>query len=521
MKKIYMLIVTLLCANFLGAQVCAIDYSQTAVGIYPDTLPDAIAGDFYDEDITFVLPTDTAGFDFTNFQIISANVPIGMSWECSNSQNGCNYDPQADPYGCARIYGTPLVPGFYEIEIVVIADLTISSGNLTSFFVYLDVLPSQQSNAGFSMNPASGCDEVTVEFTNNNPSGNYAPIPDLTQGFLYLWDFDNGTQSVLENPPPQTYNVVGEYIVEYNCIIDTLGFFLNGITVNNIDCGDAIGFGNPDLFVLIYDADWNVVYSSQNALNDNDIPVSWSLNIALTNPPYRIQIWDDDSDNWIGSANDNCVNGDENPSAGINAQGIDIVLPAINAYGPTTQPGNNGGLNLTYTINKPIIEVNAEDTVNVYQGIAAPVVIYDPSTNTLSTPDLGYDYQWYVNGAPISGETGTEYQPSGTGSFTVLAVDDPCFAESDAFQFTNSLLSHFANQIKIYPNPASEFVTVELGDRQINKIEIFDVAGRLVFSESRNFFDTEKIDVTSFGKGYFTVVLTAAENTWTNKLIVK
>ena len=521
MNKIYLLTLVILMSFSMKAQVCTIDYSQTSVGIYPDTLPAATAGVFYDEDITFVLPTDTAGFDFTNFQIISANAPLGMSWECSNNQNGCNYDPQVDPYGCARVYGTPIVPGFYEIEIVVIADLSISSGNLTSFFVYLEVLPSSQSNIGFSMNPAIGCDEVTVEFTNNNPSGGYTPIPNLTQGFLYTWDFDNGTQSVLENPPPQTYNVIGEYIIDYNCIIDTLGFFLSDVTVNTVSCSDAIGYGNPDLYLLLFDTDGNVVLSTQNALNDNDLPQSWSLNVELDNPPYQLQVWDDDSDNLWGTADDNCIDGSENPGPGPSADGINILLPAINAYGPTTQAGNNGGLNLTYTINKPIIEINAEDTVNVYQGVPTPIVTYNPNTNTLSTPDLGYNYQWYNNGAPIPGETGTEYQPNGAGSYTVLAVDDPCFAESDAFEFTANLFNHFANQIKVYPNPASEFVTVELGDKQVNKIEIFDVTGRLVYSENKNFFETETIDVTTFGKGYFTVVLTGAEKTWTKKLVVK
>lgn len=521
MKKLYLLIICAVFIKIADAQVCAIDYTQTGAGIYPDTLPPATAGVFYDDDITFVLPTDTAGFDFTNFQIISANTPLGMSWECNNNQNGCNYDPQVDPYGCARVYGTPIIPGFYEVEIVVMADLTISSGNLISFFVYLEVLPSQQSNAGFSLNPAWGCDEITVEFINNNPSGGYVPVPNLTQGFLYTWDFDNGTQSILENPPPQTYSALGEYIVDYNCIIDTLGFFLSGVTVNTVGCSDAIGYGNPDLYLLLYDADWNVVLTTQAALNDNNLPQSWSMNIELDNPPYFLQVWDDDSDNLWGTADDNCIDGSENPPPGPNADGISILIPAINIYGPTTQAGNNGGLNLTYTINKPIIEISAQDTINVYQGIDVPVVTYNPGTNTLSTPDLGYVYQWYVDGSPISGATGTEYQPTGAGSYSVLAVDDPCFAESASFEFTANLFNYFKQSIKLYPNPAQDVVTIEFGDKQVNKIEAFDVTGRLVYSAAGNFSQEEKIDVTSFGKGYFTVVLTGDDSTWSNKLLVK
>jgi len=197
------------------------------------------------------------------------------------------------------------------------------------------------------------------------------------------------------------------------------------------------------------------------------------------------------------------------------------LIPAINIYGPTTQAGNNGGLNLTYTINKPIIEISAQDTIDVYQGIDVPVVTYNPGTNTLSTPDLGYIYQWYVDGSPISGATGTEYQPTGAGSYSVLAVDDPCFAESASFEFTANLFNYFKQSIKLYPNPAQDFVTIEFGDKQVNKIEAFDVTGRLVYSEIGNFYQEEKIDVTHFGKGFFTVVLTGDDSTWSNKLLVK
>ena len=54
-----------------AAQICNIDYTQTQVGIYPDTLPSATVGLPYNQDITFVMPTDTLGYDFINFHILS------------------------------------------------------------------------------------------------------------------------------------------------------------------------------------------------------------------------------------------------------------------------------------------------------------------------------------------------------------------------------------------------------------------------------------------------------------------
>jgi len=89
------------------AQTCTVDYSLTAPGIYPDTLPSGYVGQPYSEDIQFVLPTDTMGYTFLNFHIVSISLPIGLNWQCSNQANGCNYDPAVSVHGCVNVYGTP------------------------------------------------------------------------------------------------------------------------------------------------------------------------------------------------------------------------------------------------------------------------------------------------------------------------------------------------------------------------------------------------------------------------------
>src|ERR1044072_2580919 len=97
----------------LCAQPCNIDSSYTLTGIYPDTLPTATVGQYYSTDATFVMPLDTMGYDFTNFQILTVTLPVVLTWQCNNSANGCNYDPWVNQYGCVNISGTPLLAGFY------------------------------------------------------------------------------------------------------------------------------------------------------------------------------------------------------------------------------------------------------------------------------------------------------------------------------------------------------------------------------------------------------------------------
>ncbi|MEX1192738.1 MAG: T9SS type A sorting domain-containing protein [Brumimicrobium sp.] len=516
----------LLLALFLGTiiyaqgQVCTIDYSQTSPGIYPDTLPTATVGDFYDTDISFLFPTDTMGFDFTNFQIVSVNPPMGLDWECSNDANGCNYDPQADPFGCARVWGTPLIPGQYTVEIGVIADLTIQSGNATSFFVYLEVLPSLQSNAGFSMNPGFGCEDATVDFTNNNPSGNYTPIPNQTQGFLYSWDFGNGSQSTAENPGSQTYTGAGDYYVDYTCIIDTFGFFLDGITINNVSCDDAIGFGEPDIYIYVYDGDDNLVHTTESSPNDNNLPQTHSMNVQLDNPPYYVMVWDDDSDNWTGTADDNCVNGNEGSTASAN-----LLLPAIDSYGTTTQVGSNGGLNFTYDINKPIVEIDLTDTLTIYSNPPTPIIDVDQNGPVLSTDDLGYSYQWYLDGTPISGETSTSHTPTTPGLYTVTAVDsNGCFSTSQEFDYDNVGLEKMdLLGFNMYPNPASDQVKIVFNPSvELESVSLLDLTGRTLINESNIDKNSIVLNVADQTSGVYIVALKAVSGqVHTSKLVIE
>ena len=150
---------------------CTPNTSYTQPGIYPDTLPDGTVGVPYATDATFMMPLDTQGYNFTNFQIQSVTLPVGLNWQCNNAANGCNYDPWVNQYGCVHVYGTPLLAGSYTIDVTVIADLTIASGIPVHFNIFLTILPAQPntSNNGFSMTGYTGCAPITVNFTNNNP----------------------------------------------------------------------------------------------------------------------------------------------------------------------------------------------------------------------------------------------------------------------------------------------------------------------------------------------------------------
>jgi hypothetical protein len=443
------LLVILFCCVFSSfrAQIWSIDLNQTVTGIYPDTLPTGNVGQSYGTDITFVMPLDTMGYNFTNFHILSVSLPVGLSWQCNNAANNCDYNPQVSQHGCVHISGTPLLAGQYTIDVTVIADLTVVQGYPFTFQIYMEVLPSTASvsNNGFDMIGSSGCAPITVHFTNNNP------------GMLsYLWNFGNGNISLSENPAPQVYTNPGDYLVYYtawNNLDTTDVYTLTNLHINSMsNYGNSFpSYENADAYFKLFQ-NGTLMYQS-NIIGDQNPPVQWTTSLNL-NPAntYLIEIWEaDDSfgetyfgaDDFMGSHT--------------------LSLNGCNGCGAGTS-------NFNYTINHQMIypspNIVAQDTIHVYGYPATPVITYDQTLHTISTVDLGYAYQWYFNGSPIAGATNVSHMVYQSGIYDVVAINPTgCASFSDTLTavYCNPLVSpsislNSANEMVLVNYPASSTI---------------------------------------------------------------
>jgi len=561
---------------------CTIDYTPTATGIYPDTLPTGYVGQTYDTDITFVMPLDTLGYDFTNFKILSVSLPVGLSWECNSAANGCNYNPQVSQYGCVNIAGTPLLAGQYSVEVTVIADLTIVQGYPFTFQIYLEILPSNvtTSNDGFTMVGASGCSPITVDFTNNNP------------GLLaYNWNFGNGNISTSENPAPQVYNAPGDYVVNYTAYgnLDTVYVYtLTNVTVNSMsNYGNGFpSFDVADTYIRVRE-NGNIIYQSSVIGNTNPA-VSFTTSVLL-NPAntYVLQVYEADetfgdllfgADDFMGNHT--------------------IMLTGCNGCAVTG--GDSGsGATVNYTVNLQTIlpspSVISVDTIHVYGYPPVPTVSYDEPSHTLTTPDNGYSYQWYFNGSPIGGATNSTYEVLQSGIYTVIAINSSgCVAFSDTITavYCSPFLMPIANwtgdntlvatgvpigytmqwsvngvpiagatndtlniltsgsytvtmadtfgcihtspiysaslgfaeltnmEWNIQPNPASEQFTISLNSNlNIDSYAILDAAGRVLKEARWEGGQAQVVSASELSDGYFFVQIRSGERNWSKVLI--
>lgn len=95
----------------------------------------------------------------------------------------------------------------------------------------------------------------------------------------------------------------------------------------------------------------------------------------------------------------------------------------------------------------------------------------------------------------------------GGGAVFAQTADDKSVAES-AFKQTPSL--ELKNQVEIYPNPAAEFLIVEIKDSDLANVEfeMHSIIGNTIKIEPEEIArDTYKISVKSFNTGYYFLIV--------------
>ncbi len=565
----------LLFLPLIGRTQCTPNYSYTSPGIYPDTMPTGYVNQPYSEDISFVLPTDTQGYDFTNFEIVSIALPVGLSWQCDNFANGCNYNPQVNQYGCVNVFGTPLLAGQYQVDVSIIADLTIVQGVPTTFSVFMEILPDTTpvSNNGFGMVGSIGCAPLTVSFTNNNP------------GLLsYNWDFGNGNTSTLENPTPQIYTTPGDYVVSYEAFsnLDTIELYtLTGVDVTSMSGygGGFPSYDNADTYYKIFEN--GTLFNQSSFIADTDPPVSWATSLIL-NPAntYTIEIWEaDDSagevilgaDDYIGSHTMNlsgcngCAAGNSTINYAINYQQI---LPSANIVSVDTVHVGDYPIAPTLSFDSLNSTLSFSNLGDVYQWLLNGVVIpgatdtslvidssgyysviaynaygcsaysdsivgiycsptFEPNIQLNASGDLevtnsmNYDIQWIMGTNPIPGDTNLTCTPQAPENYFVLLTDPfGCEYLSDYIFVNVGLNENETASWKVYPNPAKDQLRIDVDGASVDRLELVDITGRVV-KQIDEIDEVTQIDLSEINNGAYIVKIYQNQSVWSTQLLIQ
>ena len=107
--------------------------------------------------------------------------------------------------------------------------------------------------------------------------------------------------------------------------------------------------------------------------------------------------------------------------------------------------------------------------------------------------------------------------------YDLICIDTPelyCFGELSGHELTNYENDHTFN-IKVYPNPAREYITLEFVNPNESIVKVYNLSGHIVFETVSCTKSFLKIDLTFLPEGLYLIKTTTSFNETCTKLIVQ
>lgn len=159
---------------------------------------------------------------------------------------------------------------------------------------------------------------------------------------------------------------------------------------------------------------------------------------------------------------------------------------------------------------------------------ATPVITGNKPTLTFTSNTAGSTgHQWYINGNPVSGNTGNTYTAT---NWTVLVNNPVWVTYTDANGCTSDPSNTIimiptgveelsSNSFRVYPNPTNgELFIQNLAD--FNTLTINNLVGQTVLTKTLQ-SNITSIDMNAFGEGIYFITLSSKTNSAMVKVIVK
>jgi photosystem II stability/assembly factor-like uncharacterized protein len=133
--------------------------------------------------------------------------------------------------------------------------------------------------------------------------------------------------------------------------------------------------------------------------------------------------------------------------------------------------------------------------------------------------------QWFREGEAIAGALASSYTTDESGSYAVqTTVGDCVSAMSESFGLVVTGINDLSESgMKIYPNPSSDFVIVEVrtAQREDLTLEVFDMVGRLVLNQNGSTNTAEQLDLSTYRTGMYRVVARSASARYSGSISKK
>ncbi|MCE3296581.1 MAG: hypothetical protein K0R65_2295 [Crocinitomicaceae bacterium] len=143
---------------------------------------------------------------------------------------------------------------------------------------------------------------------------------------------------------------------------------------------------------------------------------------------------------------------------------------------------------------------------------------------TLTCDVTGGTYLWLdcASNEQINGATSQSFTPTFNGEYAVIVTKNNCTDTSDCVTVNNAGTVDFEalGQLNLYPNPASDLVTIELGTLTGVTVTIYDHTGKEVYKANQQDSGAHQVETSGFARGIY-VINIQNESVNTNLELVK
>jgi len=402
-------------------------------------------------------------------------------------------------------------------------------------------------NVDYTYEALNGCDATA--------SANYnvlaAPVVDLgsdTTVCGITLDAGSGYAGYTWSPNGENTSTIGVfetgvYEVEVLDANGCVGTDAIGVTVNPIPAPVITPGGTVEFCI----GEW-VTLSAQPGFTDYDWSTGSILDTTFVNSTGVVTLTVTNQYGCQGTATVNAIMNVPMPGAQITwdgplefCNGLSVNLNAGPGYasylwntGSTTQV-----VNITETGSYTVVVLDGNgcidssmtaDPVEVTVWDPEPIIDEAGDVLTVTNTSEFVSYQWFFNGNPIPGATGSSYNivGSGSGNYSVCVVDlNGCNGCSSNYEMTCCVgvdEANFDGDVNVYPNPNNGLFTVEVAlAQQMNvSVGLYDMVGKQVWMDDAIGTTSQlrkQYDLTQLPDGVYFVRIYADEQMTVTKLI--